>query len=491
MKRHLVTTAIFVLLVSACASAVPTPQADSPAIPLEDCVLTTPGFRTQVEAQCGTLSVFEDPDAQAGRQIALYIAVLPAVSRNAEADPLFLLAGGPGQAATETYVSLEPAFRQINRDRDIVLVDQRGTGQSHPLRCELPEELSLDFEADLDQPLRECLNELDADPRLYTTTIAMQDLDQVRQALGYEQINIYGVSYGTRAALVYLRLYPDRVRALILDGVAPPQLTLGPAVATDAQNALDQILERCAVDDMCSTSFPDLDGHVQNILSALEVAPRPVRLNHPVTGEPVELEFSREMFATVLRFHSYSPETAALLPLLIHTAATRQDYSLLASQFLMLAGSFSESLADGMSYSVQCAEDVPFFEREVIQQANQNTYLGNLVTDGLLEVCETWPRGEIPPDFKQPVASEVPVLLLSGEFDPITPPAYAELAAETLPNSLHLIIPGQGHNVILRGCVPKIATAFIQSGSIQGLETSCLQTIQPFPFFITFSGPQP
>jgi len=187
-------------------------------------VLAAPGSDIQIDARCGTLMVFENPETQTGRQIGLHIVVLPAVSRSPAPNPLFFLTGGPGQAATESFLSLQAAFQDINRERDIVLVDQRGTGQSHPLRCEFPEETDFDENTDIQPFLEDCLSELDADPALYTTSIAMQDLDQVREALGYETINLYGVSYGTRAALTYLRLYPERVRTMILDGVVAQPL---------------------------------------------------------------------------------------------------------------------------------------------------------------------------------------------------------------------------------------------------------------------------
>ncbi len=477
----------FSILLAGCTTSGQTATPTAGTLPLEKCLLTTPGMDVQLDAQCGTLTVFENPDTQTGRQIGLHLVVIPAISRNPAPDPLFFLTGGPGQAATESFLTVRAAFRDINRDRDIVLVDQRGTGQSHPLRCEFSEEAEMD--ANLETPLKTCLAQLDADPTLYTTSIAMQDLDQVRAALGYEQINLYGLSYGTRAALTYLHMYPDRVRTLILDGVVPQQLALGLDLAADAQHALDLIFARCTHDPVCAENFPDLETQFNTTLSTLDMAPVPVQVPDPITGERLELTFTHDMFAAVIRFYSYSPETVALLPLLIATA--EEDYTRLASQYLILTADLSESINNGMSFSVQCAEDTPFFTSEQATQAAENTYLGEVVSSGLIEICKTWPRGIIPPDFKDPVQSPVPVLLLSGEYDPVTPPAYADLTAETLPNSLHLIAPGQGHNVIVRGCLPEIAENFLVNGSVDGLDTTCVDEIAPFPFFINFSGPMP
>jgi len=260
-------------------------------------------------------------------------------------------------------------------------------------------------------------------------------------------------------------------------------------IAAEDQRALELIFARCERDPVCAENFPDLRTQFDEILAALEEAPVPVQVNDPVTGERLDIEFTRAMFATVIRFYSYSPETVALLPLLISTAEA--DYSRLASQYLILTADLTESINNGMGYSVQCAEDVPFFTAEEAAQAAEGTYLSALISGGLLEICDTWPGGRIPADFKDPVRADVPVLLLSGEYDPVTPPAYAELAAETLPNSLHLIAPGQGHNVILRGCLPDLAETFLATGTVDGLETDCVRAIEPFPFFVNFSGPMP
>ncbi|NUM46732.1 MAG: alpha/beta fold hydrolase [Anaerolineales bacterium] len=482
------------LTVAACTSPATPPPSAEPTLPLAECSLAAPGISSQFDAQCGKLTVYENPTTQTGRQIDLNIAVIPAVSRNPAPDPVFFLAGGPGQAATESFLAVQNAFRDINRDRDIVLVDQRGTGASHPLRCEIPPELETeetleDNSAAFTAFLETCLSELDADPTQYTTAIAMQDLDQVRAALGYDQINLYGVSYGTRAALTYLHLYPTRVRTAILDGVVPQQLALGLDVATDAQHALDLIFARCAADPICTENFPNLPTRFDEILTTLEAAPVPVQVTDPITGEFRDMEFTRDMFAIIMRFYSYSPTTVALLPLLISTAQT--DYARLASQYLILTTDLNTSLNNAMGYSVQCAEDTPFYTAEQATTAAENTYLGEMVSGGLLEICKTWPRSPIPADYKDPVQSDVPILLLSGEYDPVTPPAYADLAAQTLPNSLHLIAPGQGHNVIYLGCIPDLAEQFLSMGTVNGLETACVNEIEPFPFFINFSGPMP
>lgn len=491
IPKHILLAFLFgALVLVSCATATPTetPTAE-PDIVLSDCMLAMPGTVLRITAQCGTLDVFENRESNSGRQISLNIAVLPAISRSPQPDPLFFLAGGPGQAATETYPLLARTFRDINRDRDIVLVDQRGTGSSNPLRCEFPANTPED--ADLKPLLENCLDEIEAfaAPEHYTTEIAMQDLDQVREKLGYDQINIYGVSYGTRAAFAYMRMFPERLRAVVLDGLAPPQLALGLAVAADAQRSIDLIFARCAANPACDEAFPNLEGTFNALISALEAEPVTVSLPHPNTGESTEFTLDADGVAIAVRLMSYSPESVAMLPLLIHTAQVDGNFTPLAAQFLMTSSDLDTSINNAMGYSVLCAEDEPFFTN--VDSANANTYLGNLQTDSLKDVCDVWPHEPVPAAMKTPVSVDAPVLLLSGEFDPVTPPAYGDLAAETLPNSLHLVAPESGHNVVTRGCLPNLVEQFVENASFAELDTACVAEIEPFPFFINFSGPVP
>ncbi len=485
---------VLVLAPAACSpgEAGPTPSAEgSPEIELEACQLSAPGLAQHLSARCGTLQVYEDPASSAGRQISLNIAVFPAVSRNPAPDPLFFLTGGPGQAATESFLQLYPAFDRIHQSRDIVLVDQRGTGASNPLRCENLEDEDLPEEVQIAPLIEACLSGLEADPRFYTTSAAVEDLERVRAALGYDQINLYGLSYGTRAALSYLDGYPEQVRAVILDGVLPQDEILGLNMAPDAQRALDLLFERCQEESGCREAFPDLEAGFQALLEALQAEPVQVTVPHPVSGEPVEVELSAQEVASTVRLLTYAPETAALAPLLIHTARETGDYARLASQYLIVTQQLSESLSEGLYYSVVCSEDAPFYSPEQAEQAARDTYLSSLEWEETFEICSRWPQGEIAADFKEPVQSGVPVLLLSGEMDPVTPPENAEQAARTLSNSLHLVAPGQGHNVIFRGCLPRLAGDFIEQGSLEGLNGACVQDIRPMPFFVNFNGPEP
>ncbi len=495
-KRGLVCLGLFVLWACALAGcAAPKAATTGPGLPLEPCQLGAPGTSTRLPAKCGTLTVYEDRAAQAGRQINLRIAVIPTLSRAPAPDPLFFITGGPGGAATVDYLQMSAAFSRINEKRDIVLVDQRGTGQSHPLECAgLDEEPEADDEQALQAWLEACLGQLDADPRFYTTQAAVDDLEQVRQALGYGQINLYGISYGTRVALTYMRSYPHNVRAAILDGVVPQDEALGTSIASDAQKALDAILARCVADADCNQAFPDLSAALEALLQRVEKEPITLTIEHPATGQPTELKFTRDSLGVVIRLFSYNPETVALLPLLIYDAQTTGDFSRIAAQSLLVSQQLEGNLVIGMHHSVVCAEDVPFYVQQGSfvgdVEAEKRAYLGEFYRD-LEKICAYWPAGQVQPEFKEPVRSDTPVLLLSGEIDPVTPPANAEQAAKTLTHSLHVVAPGQGHGVILRGCVHRVAASFIEQGTVDGLGTDCVKAMEPPPFFLSFTGSAP
>ena len=481
---------ILIISLSGCTGTpLQTAATPNPAVELTPCQVASPGATSGLDASCGRLEVAEDPSlgntAAAGRKISLYFAVRPASDKNPEPDPLFFIPGGPGEAATQSFPQVALAFRKINQKHDIVLLDQRGTGSSHPLLC--PDETSAPGSEPVQALVEKCLAGLDADPRFYTTSAAVSDLEQARQALGYTQINLYGASYGTRVALAYLRQYPDRVRTVILDGVDPPNWTLGPLSARNAQRAIDRLFDRCVHSPDCGQSFPDLPSHFQAVLQRLEEAPIQVQIPDPDTGAFRSIQMDRQAYADTIFSLSYTAETATLIPLLIDTTYRQQDYSLVARQKLLLEGQIGESISSGMRFSVICTEDQPFFDQEPASTG----YLGNSFTPSFQAICSVWPHDPAPPEFKNPVVSSVPVLLISGENDPVTPPSNAELAARTLENSTQLVVPGQGHINIFRGCVPNLAAAFVETGDPSQLNPQCAQDIQPLPFFINFSGPAP
>ena len=466
-----------------------------PVLALSACEIEHPLLHTVIAAECAVLAVAENPHAPTGRHIGLAVARVPAISRRKQPDPLFILAGGPGQAASEFYATVAPAFARIQRERDIVLVDQRGTGRSNRLDC--PEGDGLLYhasQAEIAAATRRCLSGLAAraDVAWYTTSVAVGDLERVRAALGYPRINLYGTSYGTRVAQHYLRRFPQRVRSVILDGVVPAPLVLGPEMAQDAERALLGILGRCAAQPPCRSRFGDPVRAYRSVRGALGRRAVPVSVPDPSTGEPRRFDFGTEQLATVLRLGSYSADYAALLPLLLDAAAARKDYSGLAAQFLLVERSYTEALASGMHNSVACAEDVPFYRVSATDRSRlADTFLGTVQLDALETVCRIWPRGPIDPDFHAPLESEVPALLLSGSDDPVTPPAFAALAARGFRRGLSIVLEGFGHGELTAPCMDRVMAQFLARASTAGLDVACTRAAVPTPFFTSLNGPAP
>ena len=450
---------------------------------------------TLVQAECGRLAVPENPAAPGGRQISLRLAVVPAISTRKRPDPLFVLAGGPGMGAASFYTSVAPVFALIHRDRDIVLLDQRGTGDSNALDCESSgDDLLQSTTAQIVAATERCLKMLSAhaDVRFYTTSIAIQDLDRVRAGLGYDRINLYGSSYGTIVAQQYLRRFPDRVRSVILDGVVPPQLALGATSALDAQATLSSIFSRCARQPACHARFGDPAAAYQQVRAELSGRPVWVDLTDPTSGAPQRLQFTSYQLAMVLRLASYTPELAALLPLDLHEASASSNFAPLAGQFLLIDRVYGDAIAEGMNDTVVCSEDVPFYHVSSEERAAlAKTFLGTSQLDGLEAICGVWPRGPMDPDFHQPLHSAVPALLLSGGNDPITPPRYAAEAARGFTHSLSLVVPEFGHGQLTDPCMAGVMAQFVRRASVSGLDTACTHHLSPMPFFLTRNGPTP
>lgn len=493
-KTYITILVILIFTLTACSPQAPVNPSgggEQAVIPLSDCVLSAPGMNP-VRAQCGTLTVFEDPQAQSGRTIDLNIAVIKAVSRAPAPDPIFMLAGGPGQAATEAFLPLLSAANRLNFKRDIVLVDQRGTGKSYPLDCPDTEfeQTVIGVELPLEEQLAEftaCRAALDFDPTRYTTEIAMGDLDKVREGLGYEQINLLGVSYGTRAALTYLRLFPERTRSLVLDGIVPPDWALGGTVGPDSQRALDLIFDRCTQDSACREKFPDLPAVFDRLMDELAETPVEVTVSDPVTAEPVRVMMSSLTVGTTVRQMSYNDMLAALIPLAVQQAS-QGDFQMLASNYLMLTSQLAEGLGIGMYYSVVCMEDEPLLPETA---AADGSYI-DAQHDLLHAACGVW--------LDEPAAVpaawgdqkfDVPALIISGEADPVTPPVYGDHLSRLLPNSLHLVAPGLGHNNFYVGCIPEIVLDFLEETNPSALDAACVEKIHPQPFFLSPTGPQP
>lgn len=442
--------------------------------------------------QCGVVQRPLDPALPNGVKIDVHYLVVPALARNKQPDPVLMLAGGPGQSAIGVAPAVISRLTRLNYRRDLVFIDQRGTGKSAPLQC--PDESKLPLPDALDaaaqtRRLERCRAELMALPhgdlRLYTTTIAMQDFEAVRQQLGVAQWNLVGASYGTRAALEYQRQYPDQVRRTVLDGVAPPDMVLPASFSTDGQAALDASFFACEQDAVCAAQYPQLR---QKWTALLQGLPRAVSVSHPVTGMPERFTLTRELLLRSLRMPLYVPALTAALPAAVDAASQGRFEGLLG-----LAGGVgnrkSMRLAMGMHFSVVCAEDVP---RLGTTTDKPGADFGGADANFYAQACQNWPKGVVPPAFYTVGPSRSPVLVLSGGADPATPPRHGERVAQALgaqDKSLvqHIVVPQAGHGVAAVGCMNDVLFRFIdakQGSAALPQDASCATRIPRPTVFI-------
>jgi pimeloyl-ACP methyl ester carboxylesterase len=416
-------------------------------------------------AWCTEFDVAENPAQPEGRHIGLHLAVIRSEAGKPVADMVVMLAGGPGEAATQAFADTG-VYAGVLKHHNVLLLDQRGTGGSNPLSCkktpQVPQAQAPGSELPSPEEMRSrvvgCLAEVQkiADPRYYTTTLAVEDLEKVRQALGAPLFDLISVSYGTRMAQQYLMRHPDSVRAAVLDSPAPNQLILGAGFAASLEAALQRDFADCTA--------------------------APAR-----TFESVSRRVTPGLLVGVVRLFAYEPETAALLPLSID-AADRGDFTPLLGQQRLLDADLAGDITGGMGMSVICSEDADEL-REQPQDAD--TMLGNLLLAQIKAQCALWPHGAMPADFHAPLRSARPVLILSGSRDPVTPPKYGEEILQGLSNARHLVLKGQGHAVLGRGCMPKLIEQFIDHPDPKGLDAGCLDRLGPTPAFVDFNGAAP
>ncbi len=461
----------------------------------EKCELPVVGTRptNPLNAECTTLKVPENWDGEGGREIELAIALVPSRSPKPEPDPVFMLAGGPGQSARESWRQVAGVFQDVLANRNVILLDQRGTGASNRFNCPEPENLDpnvVDIDPDMAASLAQsCLESVRKthDARFYSTEDAARDLERVREALGVEQINLVGVSYGTRMGQIYTKRYPTRVRTLLLDSVVPNELALGTEHAINLEDALKAQLARCQADAECGAKFGDPYATLKQLAAELRERPRTATMRNPRTFESVEVPLNTGSLAVVARMYMYSGEITALLPVTLQEAREGRFDALLA-QASMMSDDLGSQIASGMHWSVLCAEDAAGFQP---RPQDDELLLGQDFIVMVTHWCAQWPRRPIPADFHEPMSGDTPTLILSGEFDPVTPPRYGDQVARNLPRGRHLVVPGQGHSVMGRGCGPKLLSEFIKTADAKALDADCLQEQTPAPFFLNFSGSAP
>lgn len=489
------------LALAACNPPAAAPATDSDAlrygqIAFEPCSLPAVGAAEAVEAQCATVPVPENHDAPDGRRIDLALAWIPAEGE-AEPDPIVMIAGGPGQSALQSYPLVHAAFADARRNRHVILLDARGTGGSHPLKCiddnddeaAALDEDDLSLQAAREAALR-CSDVLGktSDLRYYTTADHIRDLDLVRQRLGIDALNLVGISYGTRVAQQYAKRFPAHTRTLTLDSVVPNSLVLGQEHARNLEAALKLQFARCKADAACTRNLGDPATQLARVRAALEAGDLPaVRYRDPVTGlwRTEVPQFGH--LALLLRMYAYIPQAAAMLPLIVHEASQGHYESLLA-QARMMSGNVSDAIFHGMELSVLCSEDGPDLR---VDAADDASVLGTELVAYARAQCAAWPTRPRPAGFRKPLSGDVPVLAISGEYDPVTPPRYGDAVVSSLPNGRHLVLPGQGHSVLGAGCMPKLFAQFVESADAKALDVKCLQRLKPTPPFAGHYGWEP
>lgn len=438
------------------------------------------------EGICGTYDVFENRQTKAGRKIALRIMILPSDAAKPAPDPFVALAGGPGQSAVDAYPPA-PLIGQMRKTRDILLVDQRGTGKSNRLECELRNSRSAQAVVDGDrdvEKIKGCRTELEkiADLTQYTTSIAADDLDDIRAALGYAKINVYGGSYGTKAALEYVRRHGQHVRTLSLRGVAPTQYKLPLPFARTIDESMKGLFEDCAKDEGCNKSFPDLKKEYRVILERLDKEPAQFEVFNQVVKEKQQVTMTKGAFVSNLRIMLYMPQIVASLPFLIHRIHSG-DWLTFSQTLLALIPAIDPGIARGMFFSVVCAEDVPFITDEEVKKETADTDLGDYQVRTYRSYCEVWPRGKAAEDFTKPVQSDVPTLLVAGERDSATPPSDARDAARTLSKSRVVAIAAATHGTS-SPCIDQMFSSFVNRGSVSDVDASCAEKMT-LPRFLT------
>ena len=471
------------LILGALLLAATLPAAQAAPAQTRNCHL--PGVEDAL--RCLKLPVPLDP-AQPGKTLQLHVTIAPALREGARRDPLFVLAGGPGEAGSEVLPLLSTAMRRVRSTRDIVFIDQRGTGLSGKLECPSSPEQDKQMSDDAsDAAIRSCIETLGRKTPLaaYTTANAAHDIEQVRRALGYGKINVWGGSYGTRLGQAYARLYPESVRALVLDAVAAPDQVI-PAGGRDSQAALDKLFAQCEQDAPCQKAFPRLRAEFDGLVAKLDGKGVQLSLPDPRTAEQVGVTMTGERLLGTVHHMLYAPADARRMPFLVHSAAQGRWQPFVARRNLAADFTPEGSSATLLYLAVVCAEDIPRFTPALM--ASDVTPLTRAVAERLPGLCRSLNVPAVA--WTAPTRIDAPALLLSGALDPITPPHRAASAAKSMSRAQLLTAPNVGHGVSQLGCAPRLLRDFLDHPE-QKLDGSCLNEIPAPTFQLGSAGPQP
>jgi len=442
------------------------------------------------EIKCGTYVVRENPTDAESRTIPLKVMIVPSRSPTPLPDPVFFVSPcGPGTTNSEGFVTAA-WFSWMRDKRDIVVVDLRGTSGPNRLDCDMSDPslhaaqyLNTMFPRDKIIACRNALSQK-ADLRYYTTPLIVQDFDAVRRALGYDKVNLYAASWGTRIEFLWLRMHPETVRSAILQGSAPVSFLNPLPHARSAQNAIDSLFDECRRQSPCAASFPNVRAELDSVLTRLKRAPARVRVAAG-EGDSVTVPFTWPQFAEALRLMTYNAPRSQRVPYLVHRAF-EGDYSEFANAAIQSNRQTRSTIRFGFLLAITCTEDVSRIDPRSIGPETANTYLGDTRVREQIAACREWPRGNMPKNYGDPVRSNVPVFLLSGNVDPVAPAPITADAARYLSNSIHVIAPG-GH--VPRGeCVDNMERAFLDAASPKAVDTSCVAAMR-LPNFTTTAKP--
>jgi pimeloyl-ACP methyl ester carboxylesterase len=477
------TAALVAMVLAACSASTTNPTTANAAsiasIALSDCrVKSFDGV-----ARCATVSVPEDHAQPNGQRIEIFLAVLPSLARRPQADPLFLFAGGPGQAASDLG-RLAGAFNDVRKLRPIVLVDQRGTGKSKTLTCDATNAAPANdpliemFNADaaaVEKDWAKCLATMKGNPATHRTDDYIDDLELIRKGLGYDKINVWGGSYGSRVALRYMKRFPSSIRSAVLDGVAPTTLRLPDDAMANSEAQLKAAIAACEQSSACASAYPNLAATLDALLNKLRLTPQAMTLNHPATGKPLSGIVTDRTVISFLWPLLYQPEAARLIPTLIHSGAAGNFSPMAATT---TASSISETdVSLVQRFAVMCAEDMLGRTAPAMDRFKSLSEL-------FYGFCKSMPHGKVAPEFFEPTTSDIPTLLFSGTLDPVTPPSQGVLAAKTLAQSKHVVVGGMGHIVSIHPCSRRLMGKFIEVGSISAAKNACEPELSlPRPLF--------
>ena len=481
----------------------PPPDAAATAAPAQTSAAAKPDYQEAeckfskpagVTVTCGDLTVPEDRSKPDGKTIKLHVAVFKSKSANPQPDPVVYLEGGPGGHALENLeFSFPSSFEPFTENRDFITFDQRGIGFSEPaLDCteltdaayqKVEQNVSSDQSIQIDiaaaLKCRERLASSGVNLAAYTSAANAADLNDLRIALGYDKWNLYGISYGTRLALTTMRDFPDGIRSVILDSTYPLQAALDVDVPTSAARVFKVFFDGCAADEACNQGFPNLQTRFYELVDRLNKEPVTVPTADPFSNKEYKVLLNGDKLIQMLFSSFYATDAIPLLPKAIDAAYKGTDYSLLARFYLLFGAAQSKFVSYGMYFSVQCGEEAQFETREQLVDADKaypeqrNTF----DAASTYEVCQQWGAKPAAPVENEPVTSDLPTLVLSGEYDPITPPAYNQEVAKTLSNSYLFEFPGIGHGVSISGpCPLEMTKAFLSEPTTEP-DSACIKSM--------------